>query len=157
MDKTLYTDLSNYLPGALLVKADRMTMANSIEGRSPLLDYKVVEFSNRLPEEFKLRGSTHKYMLKRAFGHLLPPDVLKRGKVGFGIPVGEWFRSSLKDMAYDLLLSPTFANRAIFKKEAIRKMLDEHVATRNDHGKRIWALVMLEFWFQTYIDQSSAQ
>ncbi|MCD6385933.1 asparagine synthase (glutamine-hydrolyzing) [Candidatus Sumerlaeota bacterium] len=155
LDKTLFVDINTYLPGDLLVKADRMTMANSLEGRSPFLDYEWVEFVARLPEQFKLHGSVHKYLLKKTFGDLLPPMVRKRRKLGFGIPVGEWFRTSLKDMAFDILLSPTCINRGMFKKQKIEEILQEHLKRKTDHGKRIWTLIMLELWFQHYIDHKT--
>ncbi len=152
LDKTLYVDVNNYLPGDLLVKADRMTMANSVEGRSPFLDYEMVEFAAKLPENLKLRGAVHKYLLKKTFDSLLPDQLKKIGKLGFGIPVGEWFRTSLKDMAHDLLLSQVCIERGIFRKEAIENLLREHINRKVDHGKRIWTLVMLELWFKKYND-----
>ncbi len=155
VDKTLYVDVHNYLPGDLLVKADRMTMANSLEGRSPFLDYKLVEFAARVPDNLKLKGGIHKYLLKKTFDSCMPDKVKKRGKVGFGIPVGEWFRTSLRDMAHDLLLSSKALERGLFKKSAIEKILEEHEQKRVDHGKRIWTLVMLELWFNKYIDETS--
>ena len=152
MDKTLCVDVTNYLPGDLLVKADRMTMANSLECRSPFLDHEMVEFAAHLPDALRLRSSTHKYLLKKTFGNLMPPEVRNRGKIGFGIPIGEWFRTSLHDKAYDILLSTRSINRGIFKKDAIENILDEHSRQKVDHGKRIWTLLMLELWFRAYVD-----
>jgi asparagine synthase (glutamine-hydrolysing) len=153
VDQTLYVDVMNYLPGDLLVKADRMTMANSLEGRSPFLDYELMEWVARLPVSMKLRGRRHKYLLKKTFHDLLPETILNRGKQGFGIPVGKWFRENLRLMMKDMLLSERFINRKIFMLEYISRLIQEHEQGKTDHGKRIWALVMLEFWFRRYIDK----
>ena len=104
LDRTLYTDLHNYLPGDLLVKADRMTMAASLEGRSPFLDYETVEWAARLPDSLKVRGRIGKYLLKKAFASYLPDTVKSHGKQGFGIPLAAWFRGPLADWARELLL-----------------------------------------------------
>ncbi|MCX7001462.1 MAG: asparagine synthase (glutamine-hydrolyzing) [Candidatus Sumerlaeota bacterium] len=153
VDRTLYVDVMNYLPGDLLVKADRMTMANSLEGRSPFLDYELMEWVARLPVSMKLRGRRHKYLLKKTFHDLLPETILNRGKQGFGIPVGKWFRENLRLMMKDMLLSERFINRKIFMLEYISRLIQEHEQGKTDHGKRIWTLVMLEFWFRRYIDK----
>lgn len=153
LDRTLAVDVGWYLAGDLLVKADRMTMANSLEGRSPFLDYELVEWVARLPDSMKLRGSTHKYLLKKTFAPLLPPDILRRGKQGFGIPVGKWFRGQLRDMARDLLLSERFLKRELFRREALERIFNEHDSGRADHGKRIWCLIMLELWWRRYLNE----
>ena len=127
-------------------------MANSLEGRSPFLDYEMMEWVARLPENMKLKGRTHKYLLKRTFSDMLPPMIQKRSKQGFGIPVGKWFHQELSPIMEELLLSERFAKRKIFKPEFIRKIIAEHMVGKVDHGKRIWALVMLELWFRQYID-----
>ena len=153
VDQTLYVDAMTYLPGDLLVKADRMTMAHSLEGRSPFLDYELMEWVARLPVSLKLRGRSHKYLLKKTFHDLLPGTILNRGKQGFGIPVGKWFRENLRTMMKDLLLSGRFLKREIFTPEYISRLIQEHEHGKTDHGKRIWTLVMLEFWFRQYIDR----
>ena len=104
LDRTLYTDLHNYLPGDLLVKADRMTMAASLEGRSPFLDHDIVEWAARLPDSLKVRGRNGKYLLKKAFANDLPENVQSHGKQGFGIPLAAWFRGPLADWSRELLL-----------------------------------------------------
>ncbi|HTP03458.1 MAG TPA: asparagine synthase (glutamine-hydrolyzing), partial [Anaerolineales bacterium] len=105
LDRTLYTDLHTYLPGDLLVKADRMTMAASLEGRSPFLDHEIVEWTARLPDSLKRRGRSGKYLLKRAFDRYLPESVKSHRKQGFGIPLGAWFRGPLRDWSRTLLLA----------------------------------------------------
>ena len=153
LDCTLATDLPLYLASVLLVKADRMTMAHSLEGRSPFLDAEHVDFAARLPVDCKLRGRTQKYLLKRAFAKLLPPEIIERPKQGFAIPVGEWLRGPLRDMMRDALLSPAARGRGLFRTRELKRLLREHDTGRNDHGKRLWALLMLELWFQRRVDR----
>jgi len=151
LDRTLYTDVNNYLPGALLVKADRMTMAHSLEARSPFLDQQVLELGARLPTRWKVRGRTTKRILRTAFADLLPPPLARRGKVGFGVPLGVWFRGPLRAFAEDLLLGRDARTADILRQDAIAALLSEHQSGANDHGKRIWALLNLELWFRRRI------
>jgi asparagine synthase (glutamine-hydrolysing) len=146
LDRTLYTDVHTYLPGDLLVKADRMTMAASLEGRSPLLDHEWAELVARLPESWKLNGRTGKYLLRSAFGDLLPESVLRHRKQGFGIPVGTWFRGPLAGWAREQLLGGGSLSLKWFNQAPLAQLLEEHTSGRVDHGKRIWALVMLNTW-----------
>ncbi len=148
LDKTLYTDLHTYLPGDLLVKADRMAMAASIEARSPFLDHKLVEWSARLPEHLKIRGRSGKYLLKKAFASYLPENVRNHRKQGFGIPVGAWFRGPLHDWAKELLVSNGSSLDRWFEKKPMHALLEEHRTGRVDHGKRIYALTMLALWMK---------
>jgi asparagine synthase (glutamine-hydrolysing) len=143
LDKTLYTDLHTYLPGDLLVKADRMAMAASIEPRSPFLDHKMIEWSARVPDHFKVRGRSGKVLLKKAFADHLPENVRRHRKQGFGIPVSAWFRGPLHDWSKELLISNGSSLSPWFDRTVIRSMLEEHRAGRVDHGKRIYALTML--------------
>jgi asparagine synthase (glutamine-hydrolysing) len=146
LDRTLYSDLHLYLPGDLLVKADRMAMAASIEARSPFLDHKLVEWSARVPDHLKLRGRSGKYLLKKAFADYLPENVRKHRKQGFGIPVGAWFRGPLHEWSKELLLGNGGSLNQWFHRDAIDTLLVEHRAGRMDHGKRIYALTMLALW-----------
>jgi len=146
LDRTLYTDLHTYLPGDLLVKADRMTMAASLEGRSPFLDHELVAWSARLPDNLKTRGRKGKYLLRKAFSDYLPERVQMRGKQGFGIPVSAWFRGSLADWSREQLLSVDTPLRNWFNISTLENMLTEHQNGRIDHGKRIWALMVLVEW-----------
>jgi len=151
LDRTLYTDVNNYLPGALLVKADRMTMAHSLEARSPFLDHEVLELGARLPRRWKVRGRTTKRILRSAFSDLLPPALARRPKVGFGVPLAAWFRGPLREFTNDLLLGRDARVAEILRQSAITSLLAEHQAGTNDHGKRIWALLNLELWFRRRI------
>jgi asparagine synthase (glutamine-hydrolysing) len=152
LDKILYTDIMTYLPENLLVKMDIATMANSLEARSPFLDYKLIEFTAQIPSNLKLKGFTSKYILKKALRNLLPREILHRDKMGFGLPIGEWFRQELKSYVQAVLLDKRCIDRGYFKKDAIQQLLDEHISGRVDHGYRLWILLNLELWHQMFID-----
>lgn len=151
IDSTLFVDTMSYLPCDLLVKTDITSMANSLEIRSPFLDHKLVEFAARIPSKFKLKGMTSKYILRKAFKKILPRQTLNREKSGFGVPIGRWLRDELKSYAYEVLLSQESINRGYFKKEAIKKLLDQHASGKFNHGERIWALLNLELWHRRFI------
>ena len=146
LDRTLSVDNHTYLPGDLLIKADRMTMAHSLEGRSPFLDHELASWAARLPEKMKVRGVTGKYLLRVAFADELPSAVGARGKQGFGIPVGAWFRGELSAWTRDVLLQPGTPLQTWFNRPALQEILSEHTSGRADHGKRIYALAMLGLW-----------
>ncbi len=149
LDRTLYTDVHTYLPGDLLVKADRMTMAASLEGRSPFLDQEIVEWTARLPDSLKVRGRGAKYLLKKAFARSLPANVKAHQKQGFGIPLGKWFRGPLSDWSRELLLGERTPLNDWFNQPALINLIDEHAHGRVDHGKRLYALSMLAVWART--------
>ena len=153
MDQCLYADFSTYLHDDLMAKVDIDSMAVVLEGRSPFLDYEMLELTAKIPFNLKLKGlNNKKYILKETLRGLVPNEVMFRPKMGFGIPIDVWFRGKLKDFAYDTLLSEKAINRGLFKKEAIKDILDEHVNTQINHAYRIWALITLELWFQEYFD-----
>jgi asparagine synthase (glutamine-hydrolysing) len=147
-------DLNNYLPLDILAKVDRMTMANSVEARAPLLDHKLVEFAATIPPELKLRGTTTKYILKKSLRGLLPDEIIDRRKHGFAIPLGAWFRGGLAGFARDLLLSGTCGSRGVFNTAYIEKLL-----TRHDKGRELdlhlWTLISFEMWCRTFLDRRS--
>jgi asparagine synthase (glutamine-hydrolysing) len=151
-DSLLAADVGSYLPEDLLVKMDIATMANSLEARSPFLDHKVMEFAARLPIDFKMRGMTLKYLLKKVARPLLPPGLLDRRKMGFGVPVGNWMRNELRPLIDDVLLSPRALNRGYFHADSIRRLVREHTARIRDHASRLWALLWLEMWHQEFLD-----
>jgi asparagine synthase (glutamine-hydrolysing) len=146
LDRTLYADVQTYLPGDLLVKADRMTMAASLEGRSPFLDHELVEWAARLPDDLRVRGWQGKYLLRRAFGHMLPARVLGHRKQGFGIPVSAWFRGPLYEWGRSLLHDGAGRFADWFNRDWMLGLLEEHHRKRADHGKRLYALAMLAIW-----------
>lgn len=150
------SDLTSYLPGDILTKIDIASMAHGLEARNPYLDYDLADWAINLPLESKInRQGGSKAILKKSMEPFLPKDILHRKKKGFSIPAAEWFRSELKEFAYDVLLSKRARDRGIFKVSYVAKMLDEHVAGRWNHDNRLWALLMLEFWFRKWIDQDS--
>jgi asparagine synthase (glutamine-hydrolysing) len=144
-------DVETYLPGDLLLKADLASMAHSLELRSPLLDHHVLELGLSLPDHLKLDGRTGKIALRRAFAEELTP-VESRGKTGFGVPIGRWFRGELRELAHDLLLGRRARERGWFRPAAIERLLTEHTAGRADHAHRLWCLVMLELWLRTWVE-----
>jgi asparagine synthase (glutamine-hydrolysing) len=123
-------------------------MAHSLELRSPFLDHEVVELGLTLPDSLKTRGREGKIALRRAFARDLPPQVASRGKTGFGVPLGRWFRADLRDAARDLLST----DRGWFRRDAVQRLLDEHESGRADHGHRLWCLLMLELWMREHVE-----
>jgi asparagine synthase (glutamine-hydrolysing) len=146
LDRTLYADIKSYLAGCLLVKADRMTMANSLEGRSPFLDHVLVEWAAKLPIRYKLKGRQGKVLLRKAFAHLLPPEVVTHGKQGFGIPVSAWLRGPLESWTRETLLTPDSLLAKWFQRDGLVKLIAQHQSGKQDHGKRLWALLCLALW-----------
>ena len=149
LDRTLYTDNKTYLTGDLLIKSDRMNMAHSVEGRSPFLDHELVSWAARLPEHMKVRGRSGKYLLRKAFADYLPDEITSRGKQGFGIPVGAWFRGPLKDWTREILLSSGGPMSEWFETAALEDLIKEHQTGKVDHGKRLWALAVLGLWSES--------
>jgi asparagine synthase (glutamine-hydrolysing) len=141
-------DLETYLPGDLLLKADIASMAHSLELRSPFLDHEVVTLGLALPDHLKARSREGKVALRRAFASDLPADVASRGKTGFGVPLGRWFRDDLRQLARDVLLT----DRGWFRADTITRLLDEHESGRADHGHRLWCLLMLELWVREHVE-----
>ncbi len=149
VEKIMEVDLLNYLPDDLLVKADVASMAHSLEVRSPFLDHRVIEFAAALPLEWKLgpgiRGNS-KHILKTAFQDMLPADILKRGKMGFGIPLVSWLRNEWAAYTREILLSNEVRERGVFDPDAVGRLLDEHIEGRADNAYKIWNLLCFELW-----------
>jgi asparagine synthase (glutamine-hydrolysing) len=152
VDGAMAADVESYLPFDLLTKVDITSMANSLEARSPFLDHEVMEFAARLPSNFKLRTGESKYLLKKAFADLLPPENVQRRKMGFGVPVGRWFRTSLHSLMCDTLLSNRALQRGLVQPKKMRKFVDDHVEGRADHGMALWAFLMLELWQEQVLE-----
>jgi asparagine synthase (glutamine-hydrolysing) len=151
VDAAMASDVASYLPYDLLVKVDIASMANSLEARSPFLDHEVMEFAARLPVEIKFRGGRLKSLLKRAFADLLPPENVNRRKMGFGVPVGQWFRGPLRDTLCDSLFSSNALGRLFFREREVRRVVDEHLGRRADHSFQLWTLLMVELWHHEFI------
>ena len=146
LDRLLYIDSKTYLPGDILTKVDRMSMAVSLEARVPLLDHKLIEFVVRIPAALKLRGLETKHIFKRAIRGLVPEEILDRPKQGFGVPIAEWLNDELHDEIRDTLMDQTARERGIVAPGYVDVLLDEHERHRRDHSTQLWALFMLERW-----------
>ncbi|HKG62222.1 MAG TPA: asparagine synthase (glutamine-hydrolyzing) [Pyrinomonadaceae bacterium] len=152
VDALLLTDQMTYLPNDLLVKVDIATMAVSLEARSPFLDHHVIEFAASLPQNLKLRRLTGKYLLKKVLRKLLPSENLNRRKMGFGVPIGHWFRGKMQPFLREVVLSEKALRRGLFKPEAVRQLVELHMRGERDHSHQLWTLLMLELWFNRFID-----
>lgn len=146
LKRLLYADLKVWLPDNLLLRGDQMTMAASIEERVPLLDHKLVELAARIPDRLLVRGFQTKTFFRKALGEYLPPEAVRRPKVGFAVPVGPWFRGPLKTMAGDLLLSPQSRAHEYFNRLSVEHLVQEHFRGVRDRQKELWALVNFELW-----------
>jgi asparagine synthase (glutamine-hydrolysing) len=145
----LYTDLKTYLPGDILVKVDRMSMANSLEVRAPFLDYRVIEFAATLPSNWKIAGRNKKIMLRKTCSRLLPEGVLNRPKKGFTVPLDAWFRGELKTLAEEnLLQQPALAE--YLSLPVVQRVWLEHQGCKANHGTLLWSLLMLALWHREY-------
>ena len=144
LDRAQYADLTFWMPGDILTKVDRTSMAVSLEAREPLLDHRLVEFAARLPEEMRVSGSTGKYLLKRAMETRLPHDILYRSKQGFVTPIAQWLRGPLADQARAIASSGRLASSGWFEPKALARLADEHIAGLSDHSRLLWQLLMLE-------------
>ena len=152
VDALLLTDQMTYLPNDLLVKVDIATMAVSLEARSPFLDHHVIEFAASLPQNLKLRRLTGKYLLKKVLRKLLPSENLTRRKMGFGVPIGHWFRGKMQPFLREVVLSDKALRRGLFKPEAVKHLVDSHTRAERDYSHQLWTLLMLELWFNRFID-----
>jgi asparagine synthase (glutamine-hydrolysing) len=146
LSKVLYVNFKTYLPDDLLVKMDRCTMAHGLEGRSPFLDHRLAEFVAGLPDHWKLRWGTTKYILKTAFADMLPGEIIRRGKRGFGVPLGAWFRGDLREYLQDHLLAPTARSRDYLQPVAVEGLIRAHMQGDGDYGHRLWTLLAFELW-----------
>jgi asparagine synthase (glutamine-hydrolysing) len=144
LKRMLYADLKIWLPDNLLLRGDQMTMAASIEERVPFLDHELVELAARLPSRMLTRGFKTKVLLRQALRPYLPPETLRRRKVGFTVPIGPWFRTSLKSLVADLVLAPEA--RDYFNQKAVERFVREHFDGVRDRQKQLWALLNFELW-----------
>jgi asparagine synthase (glutamine-hydrolysing) len=154
LDQMLYADTKTWLPDDLLVKADKMTMANSLELRVPLLDHQVLEFAASLPPHFKVLGRETKRVLKAAFAASLPAEVIQRKKAGFPVPYEGWLRREFKDRIEDLLLSPRAVSRGCFEAREVKRLLAANALTGKS-SKEVFCLVVLELWHRGFVDSPS--
>jgi asparagine synthase (glutamine-hydrolysing) len=148
LSQAMYFEATAKLPGDFLVKVDRMSMANSLEVRCPLLDHPLAEFAARIPNAWKLSNGKGKRIFLRALGDRLPAPLLNRPKMGFGMPLANWFRTSLREMLWDHLTSSRFLGRGMVTPAFLRYLLEEHHSGRRDNSTWLWQLLFLELWFR---------
>jgi asparagine synthase (glutamine-hydrolysing) len=151
LDRLTYLDLKLYLQDDLLVKVDRMSMANSLEIRVPFLDYTFVEYAATIPSAMKLRGFRSKYILKKAMAGRLPQDILTKKKIGFDIPLGVWIKQELGDFVRETLSPASLKKHGFFNEAHIQKILDEHFAGSHNHRQLLWPLIIFQYWYDHYI------
>jgi asparagine synthase (glutamine-hydrolysing) len=146
--QAFYFEATANLTGDMLVKVDRMSMANSLEVRCPLLDHRLAEFAATLPPDWKMKNGRGKRILIDALGDRLPPGLLSLPKKGFGMPLADWFRGPLRAMLQDTLLSPRFRERGFVSHSFLEYLVSEHVSGRRDNSVWLWRLLMLELWLR---------
>lgn len=151
LSKILYTDMKTYLPGGILVKVDRMSMANSLEVRAPILDKEMLEFAGTVPSSMKFKDGEKKHLLKEAFKDYLPDDILYRKKMGFSVPLASWFRNEIKAIAQKYLIDSPQGLPQIFNMEVVDKYWQQHQGGNADHGAILWSMLMFEMWWQRYV------
>jgi asparagine synthase (glutamine-hydrolysing) len=155
LDLLLYTDSKTYLPGDILTKVDRMSMAASLETRAPLLDQRLIDFVTRIPAALKIVGTETKHIFKRAVKDLIPEEVMNRPKQGFGIPIPKWINQELRGSILETLNDPLTRQRGYFDYSYVNVLLTEHERGRRDHSKALWTLLMLELWHRRFLDSKS--
>ena len=150
LSSILYTDIKTYLPGDILVKVDRMSMANSLETRAPLLDYRVVEYAAQIPAALKLHGKEKKYILKKAFERMLPDDILYRKKMGFSVPLAEWLRGEIRPLADGIFHSSQGGLADLFNMTKVRDLWRFHLNGDNRYTQELWSMIVFELWWRAY-------
>jgi asparagine synthase (glutamine-hydrolysing) len=152
LSRVLYLDSKTYLPGDILTKVDRMSMATSLEARVPMLDHVFLEWVAALGPQWKMRHGAQKFILKKLAERVgVPSAVLNRPKQGFALPLGQWMRGELKDLVLTTLLDTQTLQRGYFNDHGIRRMLDEHFQNRRDHSARLWRLLIFELWHRNFL------
>jgi asparagine synthase (glutamine-hydrolysing) len=154
LDALLYIDSKTYLPGDILTKVDRMSMAASLEARVPLLDHKLIEFVTRIPASLKMKGLETKHIMKRAVEDFVPPEILNRPKQGFGVPIQQWINKQLRARIRETLTNKHARERGYIEPRYVDVLLNEHERDRRDHSTQLWALFMLELWHELFQDKT---
>jgi asparagine synthase (glutamine-hydrolysing) len=154
LNQLLYVDAKTFLPDLNLAYSDKLSMACSIEVRVPFLDNEVVDFLSEVPPSLKIHHFTQKYLLKRSMDGILPSSVIHRRKAGFGLPVRAWLQGELRAMTRDLLSPERLRQRGQLNAQAVDRMLQENETGKVDHTYRIWALLTMEIWQQTFLEFS---
>jgi asparagine synthase (glutamine-hydrolysing) len=152
LERKLYTDIKTTLVSEMLTKVDRMTMAHGLEARVPFLDHHLVEWAFRVPSGYKLRAAEGKLLVKKAMEPYLPTEILYRPKQGFNVPMKLWMRGALREFVCDSLSGARFAGRGLYRAARVTALLDDHFSGRVDASNKIFALLMLELWYQKFVD-----
>lgn len=153
LDRKLYTDIKTTLVSEMLTKVDRMTMAHGLEARVPFLDHHLVSWAFTVPSQYKLCGSEGKYLVKKALEAHLPASILYRPKQGFNVPMKLWMRDELRNFVCDCLTGSRLMERGLYHRKAVSALLDTHMSGRTDASNKIFALLMLELWYQQFLDR----
>ena len=153
--RTTCTDILTYLPCDILNKVDIASMTYGLEARCPLLDHEVVDLAAAMPLNWKMHRGRGKRILIETFADMLPVPIRQRSKIGFGVPLDHWFRGELAPMLKEVLLDSRSLGRGLFRPQAVEQLVDEHVTSRWDHSYRLWSLLVLELWQQTYLDSAA--
>ncbi|MDX6559981.1 MAG: hypothetical protein QOF72_3030, partial [Blastocatellia bacterium] len=148
--RTLFFDQTSWLPDDLLERGDRMMMAGSIEGRMPFMDTMLAGVVARFPDEFLTGGKGGKTLLRAAMDKILPQSILRRKKVGFRVPVGEWFRGPYQDFVQDMLVSESSRVARMISGSKLRRLVAEHLSGRQNHEKVLWSVINLEMFLRTF-------
>lgn len=148
--KILCFDQMSWLPDNLLERGDRMTMAASLEARMPFMDHKLAAFVAGMPDKYRLNGRTSKWLLREAMKRVLPENILNRPKVGFRVPVNEWFRGDMKEYLFDHLTGPSCVTSDYYNRQRMTQVMTEHDSERQNHEKLLWAMLNLEIWHKEY-------
>jgi asparagine synthase (glutamine-hydrolysing) len=151
LDTMLFADTVVLLPDSLLERGDRMSMAASLEVRPPFADHRLVELAFALPNSVKIRDQTTKWVLKEVARRYLPSGIVDRPKVGFRVPLDQWFRNDLRSVAFDMLTSASSYARNNLDSTLVTRILTDHVSGRREEEWRIWTLLSLEFWYQELV------
>ncbi len=157
VDRMLYTDLMTRMPDHLLVTVDRMSMAHSLETRSPLIDHKVVEYAAAIPGAMKLKNNHLKYVLKKVAARYLPDELITRKKQGFGFPLGIWMRTELRQFMQNLFAESRMIELGIFEAGYVQQLVAEHLSGHKDHNYRLWLLINLEIWYRMNFEGRSIE
>jgi len=157
LNKLLHIDAAIFLPDDLMVKNDRMSMAHSLEARVPMTDNEVTEFMSRVSLRLKLPGLKKKYILRRALHGILPPATLNKKKVGLEMPYSAWFKNQLKGLLLFYCDPKRISETGLFRPEAVKSLIEEHLADRYDHGRALWGLLNFLVWHELYIHTPSAE